>query len=368
MRSVHAPFRILGATLLLSSCNFDLPVTADVGATDADASIAIARVDRNAMTRGPGASFAARGGTRGDDAQAGSHAEPRPAGSAASRDGGVRDASDLQPAGWDLDETRSPPEIPSNGEICDGLDNDHNGRVDDADVEGDGVCDCLRIATIGSSGLWGGERVFRDWPNARAQHAVTALGNRTLTAELLAPFQIIIVLDVADHSEDLMVGTPPAHHAFTPSEVAAFAAWARDGGGVIATAGYRTNEADEVSNVNRLLAPFAMGFSASKLDVDGYVEHWTEHALTQGVTRVYTYNGIEPDGRNAKTLATDEQDHAVLQVSLTQDARVVAWGDDWVTYASQWKTHSDQQVERFWLNIFAWLAPVGGCQTQRSMR
>jgi hypothetical protein len=36
----------------------------------------------------------------------------------------------------------------SGAEVCDGLDNDGDGIVDDVDAPQDGVCDCLNLATI----------------------------------------------------------------------------------------------------------------------------------------------------------------------------------------------------------------------------
>jgi len=285
------------------------------------------------------------------------------AGSGTVRDGGgtgvVRDA---EAAGRDLDEDAGPAEIPSNGEVCDGLDNDGNGLIDDADVEGDGVCDCLRIATIGAGGPWGGESVFRDWPNSRAQNAVTALGDRILTDALLKPYQVIIVLDVAARQDDTTAGILSAHHVFSAAEVAAFTAWVRAGGGVMTTIGYRPDEADEVTNVNRLLLPFGMGYSTTKVELDGYVETWVDHPLSQGVHRIYTANGVEPDGASAKTLATDAENRVALQVPQAQDTHIVVWGDDWLTYETQWKAQDDQQVERLWRNILSWLGPTGGCQ------
>ena len=291
------------------------------------------------------------------------------AGQPAANGGGAQDAAtgpgfvrDAEAAGRDLDEDAGPGEIPSNGEICDGIDNDNNGLIDDADVEQDGVCDCLRIATIGAGGPWSGESVFRSWPNARAQNAVTALGDRVLSEELLKPYQVIILLDVAPTRDDAGVGILPAHHVFSDAEVAAFQAWVQAGGGVMTTSGYRADEATEVTNVNRLLAPFGMGYSTTKLEEDGYVETWMSHPLTQGVMKIYTANGVEPDGTNGQTLATDSLGRSALQVPRTGDARIVVWSDDWVTYETQWQATQDQQVERFWLNILAWLGPMGGCQ------
>jgi len=52
-------------------------------------------------------------------------------------------------------------------------------------------------------------------------------------------------------------------HEFADGEISAFDAWVRNGGGVMTTIGYTGDEAKEVVNVNRLLAPLGMGYSAT---------------------------------------------------------------------------------------------------------
>ena len=37
--------------------------------------------------------------------------------------------------------------------------------------------------------------------------------------------------------------------------------------------------------------------------------------------------------------------------------QVVVWGDEWLTYDSEWTDLEDQQVELFWLNVLGWLSP-----------
>ena len=256
--------------------------------------------------------------------------------------------------------------IPSNGEVCDGLDNDNNGLVDDADVEGDGVCDCLKIASIGREGAFGGEGelAFRQWPNGRAQHHVVALDGAVLTDELLAPFDVLIVLNV---STVLATATDTPHRAFTDAEAAVFERWVRAGGGVITTAGYSADQEHEVTNVNKLISPFGLGYSPSKLGLDGMVASWMAHPVTAGIARVFTEVGAEPDGAAAQTLAIDGNAHVALQVPKTDPARILVWGDEWITYASQWQTQADQQVERFWVNALTWLSRSSSCQ-QRIVR
>ena len=53
-----------------------------------------------------------------------------------------------------------------------------------------------------------------------------------------------------------------------------------------------------------------------------------------------------------------------LAASEYQRGRVYVWGDEWITYDSEWSAHTDYQVERFWLNSLKWLTAVGRCQVE----
>ncbi|HMY19940.1 MAG TPA: hypothetical protein PKA58_26620 [Polyangium sp.] len=50
--------------------------------------------------------------------------------------------------------------------MCDGKDDDCNGRVDDVDVGKDGICDCLRIGIVGVPGS-NPSADFQSWLQAR---------------------------------------------------------------------------------------------------------------------------------------------------------------------------------------------------------
>lgn len=252
----------------------------------------------------------------------------------------------------------------SGAEICDGIDNDANGTIDDVDAQGDGVCDCLRIATIGEIGPWSdGGNVFRDWLDERSATPAVELGDQVLTDALLQPFQVLVVLYASTNQlrhRGHMLGP---HHAFSSDEVAAFERWVRGGGGVMTTIGYTAEEAAEVVNVNRLLAPFGLGYSTTELDVHGYVTDWTSpHPITDMVSNIYTENGAAVDGPSGMTLARDSGGHAVLQVAQPDGGHVIVWGDEWITYDSQWEAIEDQQVERLWLNTLKWMSPERVCQ------
>jgi hypothetical protein len=250
--------------------------------------------------------------------------------------------------------------IPPNGERCDGRDNDDNGRIDDADVENDGVCDCLKLASIGRPGAYGeGDLQFRTWPNAMAQNHVVSLEGAELTDKLLADIDVLIVLNVSTVAD--VAGERP-HHAFTDQEVESLARWVRAGGGVFTTSGYSGEVDTEVVNVNKLLAPFKLAYSPSKYGLNGIVADWTKHPVTDGVQRVYIEVGAQPDGTEALTLAKDATEHVALQVPTDAAAKVIVWGDEWITYASQWQAESNQQVERFWVNAITWLSRDSSCQ------
>jgi hypothetical protein len=249
-------------------------------------------------------------------------------------------------------------------EVCDGQDNDCNGIIDDLDAGHDGVCDCLNIATIGEIGPWSnGGDVFSSWLDARSPQGAVALDDQVLTPELLAPFEVVVLLHVADTTDVSSNGvTAHKHHAFSSDEIAAFDGWVQKGGGMMSTIGYTGDEASEVTNVNLLLAPLGMGYSNTKLELQGYVTDWVPHPVTNGISSINTQNGVEPDGAMGTTLARDSAGRVALQVTEAGDGHVIVWGDEWITYDSEWANVTGEQVELFWLDILKWLSPPKTCQ------
>lgn len=72
---------------------------------------------------------------------------------------------------------------------------------------GPSICDCLSIATLGYSGGWGQGDVFNDWLAGRTSSGgVVALASQTLTAQALAPFQVLVVQDVRSGSGSEGIG------------------------------------------------------------------------------------------------------------------------------------------------------------------
>jgi len=248
-------------------------------------------------------------------------------------------------------------------EICDGIDNDENGIIDDVDAGHDGVCDCLTIGTIGQIGPWSdGGDIFADWLQARSPQGAVALDDQVLTPELLAPLQVIVVLHVDTTEVGRGNTTSAAHHAFSDAEAQAFGDWVKKGGGAMSTIGYTPDESAEVANVNLLLGTVGMGYSSTKIDLSGNITDWTSHPVTMGVSTIYTDNGVEPDGSNGTTLARDPSGRIALQVTEAESGHVIVWGDEWITYDSEWVDVENQQVELFWLNMLKWLSPAKTCQ------
>jgi hypothetical protein len=247
-------------------------------------------------------------------------------------------------------------------EVCDGIDNNGNGIIDDVDVGMDGVCDCLNIATLGQIGPWSnGGNVFASWLNARSPMGAVALDDQVLTDDLLRPFNVIVSLHVGTMAIAGNNRMAAAHHVFTDAEASVFQRWVENGGGAMTTIGYSGDEAQEVVNVNRLLTTVGMAYSTTALGLEGFVTTWNPHPATMGISSINTQNGVEPAG-GGTTLAVGPGNRVALKVTEQVKGRVVVWGDEWITYDSEWRDVANQQVEHFWLNILKWLSPPNRCQ------
>ena len=236
-------------------------------------------------------------------------------------------------------------------EICDGIDNDGDGIIDNVDKNGDGVCDCLLIATLGVKGTWGKGDVFAAWLTARSDTGATDLADQTLTPELLAKYEVIVAQDVHKN------------HDYSDAEASALSDWINKGGGFMTLIGY--SDSGEAHNVNRLLAPFGMSYTDQQIlpktgSVTIPISMWTPHPIDMGVTEVGVDNGYPVQGMGT-TIATGGG-FDVAKVQEVGKGHVFLWGDEWITYNSEWNDHPDYQVQQMWLNTIKWLTVAGRCQ------
>ena len=238
-----------------------------------------------------------------------------------------------------------------NEDKCDGIDNDNNGIIDDVDVGKDGICDCLRIATLGKQGTVGVSNVFTGWLDARSSTGTADLDDAVLTPTLLSQYQVIVAQNVS------------VNHTYDANEVAALKAWIDAGGGLMTLIGYA--DPSEIQNVNTLLGPYGMSYGPEQiLQKSGAstvpVTNWVPHPVTNGVSLLGVDNGYPVKG--VGTVLATEQGWEMLLVQTVKQGRVAMWGDEWITFDSEWAGHPEYQVELFWLNTIKWLTPANNCQ------
>lgn len=240
---------------------------------------------------------------------------------------------------------------PGTPEVCDGADNDGNGITDDVDANHDGVCDCLKIATLGRKGDAGQGNIFASWLASRSDMGAVDLKDQVLTKSLIAPFRVIVAQNVSD------IG-----RMYSASEVSAMSDWVNAGGGLMTLTGYASSS--EVINVNGLLAPYGMSYGMQSILFGGFhtvpVTQWSTHPVTQGITRIGVDNGYAVLG-SGTTLAS-ENGFEVLKGREVGKGHVLVWGDEWITYDTEWGAHPDYQVQALWINILKWLSPAAECQ------
>jgi hypothetical protein len=157
-------------------------------------------------------------------------------------DGDTELESPSEDAGGDGD---APSPDDSTEELCDGLDNDENGIVDDRDVEQDGVCDCLAIAYLGASTGAKAGGVFAAWLDQRSDIGAKPL--KSITQSELAKYDVLVVQNLG------LLGT-----SYSEDELDAIEAWIKAGGGLLTLTGYGTLA--EPRDVNAILERFGLSY------------------------------------------------------------------------------------------------------------
>jgi hypothetical protein len=211
---------------------------------------------------------------------------------------------------------------------------------------------------------WGSGDFFDHWLQGKSDNGAVSLGSQVLTAQMLAQFQVIVVQDVrAGHQGSEGIGNGIGR-TYAGDEVAALQDWVNRGGGLMTLTGYA--DSSEVTNVNKLLAPFGLSHGSTSILASGSstvpISHWAAHAIAEGVTEVGVDNGYPVSGGTLLAWEPDPGSWDVGRIAEVGSGHVFAWGDEWITYDSEWQSHPDCQLERFWINAIKWLTIFGNCQ------
>lgn len=242
-------------------------------------------------------------------------------------------------------------------QTCDDVDDDCNGYVDDIDVGGDGICDCLSIGILGATG-YAPTSNFEAWLTANGTSVTrTLLQNQpgVVTDELLADYDLVIIDRIERGLDD--------------AEAQAIEDFVKvDGHGMVTLIGYNfdnNNPVPEVDRANTVVAPFGLAYQGGYLHDDfGVTPTFDQgHPIGMGLLDVNYIGGVAPadleDQGTSAIFATVPMGDAGIAHETATGGRVVMWGDEWVTFDSDWVGFAD--VELFWTNVLAWARPQEFC-------
>lgn len=238
---------------------------------------------------------------------------------------------------------------------CDHIDNDCDGKIDNIDLGNDGICDCLNIGILGAPGFAPNSN-FEMWLESKGSSVTrTTLLNKPdiITPAFLSAYDLVLV----DRIE----------RALSPMEAASLEAFVKsEGRGMITLIGYNfdnNNPAPERDRANTVLAPFGLQYQGGYFGNSVIPTFDQNHPVGQGIFDVNFAGGIEPfdvgkQGTSA-IFATWQGKNAGLAHETMMGGRVIVWGDEWITFDSDWQGYAD--VQDFWVNMVDWARPQDFC-------
>ncbi len=243
--------------------------------------------------------------------------------------------------------TTGPDCIPAQ-EVCNDLDDDCNGFIDDVDVGKDGICDCLNIALVGNEGA-NPSAEFQAWLEAQGtQVDRIQTTNTPLDKATLAKYDIIIL--------DWLI------RSYTAEEATLTREWVEAGGGLMSMTGHSNNNS-VVDRPNSLIKPMGLSYNASKGFFSGPITTFFPHPITDTLTSISFYGGLYVDivedgvGKNAVIMTLPQGPVGVVQERI--GGRLFIFGDEWIEFDSEWK--NIPQIKKFWVQTLAWLGPQDSC-------
>ncbi len=231
--------------------------------------------------------------------------------------------------------------------VCDGIDDDCNGLVDDVDVAGDGICDCLSIGILGAPGSLPSAD-FQQW---LADQGTTVVRFGDTPAYVLAPGDLdpydVVILD------DLQ-------KIFDAQEQAIFQAWLDGGGRFMSMAGYVNNVQDR-DEQNSLASLSGLSYVGTSVLLEPQTV-WAMHPISEGLGAVRFLGGWVVDGVGDTVMYVAGDPATRLGVTVDNGTfRAFVYGDEWVSFDSEWTNYPSVPV--FWENVLKWLSPAGFCFT-----
>jgi hypothetical protein len=239
---------------------------------------------------------------------------------------------------------------------CDLIDNDCDDSIDNVDAGMDGICDCLTIGILGDSGFAPNAN-FEAWLEEQGSAVTrTKLANNpgVVTPQFLAQYDLVLV----DRIE----------RQLSADEAAALSTFVKnDGRGMITLIGYNFdngNPAPERDRANTALAPFGLAYQGGYFG-DGVIPTFDQgHPISKGIFDVNFAGGIMPvdNGKQgiSEVFATwNAMTAGLAHQTAMEGGRVIVWGDEWLTFDSDWQGYAD--VQDLWVNMVSWAKPKDFC-------
>ena len=284
----------------------------------------------------------------------------------------------------------------SGGTIDLGSGGTSGGTIDGPDA-GNGMC--IRIGMLGRRPSYGAmpgsdnSDALQSWLNAHVKSGTSVdvfTTDTELTPAFLAGYDVIVVQALEQQE-----GGP--YWTFSQTELDAFQAWVRAGGGVITMTGYG-GQTQEVNPTNQLLAFTGMSYNTDDVFTTcpdnccycagssyGVLGWNPAHPIAANITAVGAFHGRTVSPGDGELVASEGS--AVYGATKQFDAgRVFMYFDEWVAYSSQWSDtgaasvlamHPEcadvnnscngrspgtaYQVPQFWYNALKWASGDAGC-------